>query len=125
MSDSGGQILIVDDEDVIREFVSLALSDEGYQITTACDGLAAFELINQQKLQPALILLDMRMPRMDGWTFCKSYRNLQVQHAPIIVMSAATDARAFARQVEANDCLPKPFELDELIDLVGKYVAHP
>jgi DNA-binding response OmpR family regulator len=60
-----GHILFVDDDESIREFVTMALTDEGYQVSTAPHGAAAIELVNRE--QPSLILLDMRMPIMDGW----------------------------------------------------------
>lgn len=117
-------ILVVDDDEAIREFVSLALSDEGYVIQTAQDGADALALADQA--QPSLILLDMRMPVMDGWAFVSSYRAAPKQGtvgtAPIVIMSAATDASAYAKQVKADAYLAKPFDIDQLIKTVQNFV---
>ncbi len=65
-------ILLVEDDDNIQEFVKIALVDEGYEVLSAQDGVVALHLIDEKK--PALILLDLRMPIMDGWTFLRQYR---------------------------------------------------
>lgn len=119
-------ILVVDDDEAIREFVSLALSDEGYTIQTAEDGASALALADQA--QPSLILLDMRMPVMDGWAFVSSYRTGTPANAtsngsaPIVIMSAATDASVYAKQVKADAYLAKPFDIDQLLKTVQNFV---
>jgi CheY-like chemotaxis protein len=113
-------ILVVDDDDSIREFVSLALIDEGYSVLTAADGAAALESIGRE--QPGVILLDMRMPVMDGWEFSRAYHATPAPHAPIIVVTAARDAADRASQIEAEAFLAKPFDLDDLLNLVGRYL---
>jgi CheY-like chemotaxis protein len=113
-------VLIVDDDSSIREFVSMALSFEGYQTVTAQDGAAALELL--ETVDPRVILLDMRMPGVDGWAFARQYRAKPGPLAPIIVLTAARDAADFAREIDADGFLPKPFNLDDLLNLVGKYV---
>lgn len=115
-------ILLVDDDASIREFVSLALTDEGYDVVTAQNGAVALNLIVQYP--PALILLDMRMPIMDGWEFARAYRQTPGSKAPIIMLTAATDAEAFATQVGADDFLAKPFGLDELLDMVSRFIGQ-
>lgn len=116
------QILVIDDEDSIRDFVSQVLADENYEVATARNGAQALELINKG-CQPKLILLDMRMPIMNGWDFAKAYRQLPVKHVPIVVMTAATDASVFASEVKADSFLAKPFNLDDLLDKVSKFSA--
>lgn len=113
------RILVVDDDPQIREFVSWTLQEEGYNVTTAANGALALDLIKQTT--PDLILLDMRMPVMDGWAFAAAYRQLGVAPSPIIVLTAATDAAVFASQIKADDYLPKPFDLNDLIDKVEYY----
>ncbi|HUE76163.1 MAG TPA: response regulator [Chloroflexota bacterium] len=112
--------MIVDDDSSIREFVSMALSFEGYHPITANDGAAALELLETE--DPRVILLDMRMPGVDGWAFARRYRAKPGPRAPIIVLTAARDAADFAREIDADGFLPKPFNLDELLTLVGKHV---
>jgi len=110
------QILIVDDDQEIREMVEFALGEEGYDVLTADHGGSALELLRGRK--PSLILLDMRMPVMDGWMFASAYRRRPAPHSPIVVMTAAIDAVQWSREVAAVGCIPKPFELSRLYDAV-------
>jgi CheY-like chemotaxis protein len=114
-------ILLVDDDESIRQFITLALTGEGYEVATAADGRQALEAAAADA--PALILLDMRMPVMDGWAFAAAYRKTPPPHAPIVVLTAARDAEGYAREVDANAVLAKPFELAELSRLVRRFVG--
>ena len=116
------RILLVDDDEAIREFVSMALDDEGYEIITAPDGAAALDLIGRQP--PSLILLDMHMPVMDGWAFARAYRQLPAPRAPIVVLTAARDVAIHTAQIDAEGFLAKPFDLIELITLVDEYTRR-
>ena len=120
---SHGKILVVDDDASIRSFIELALYTEGYQVVTAPNGALALDDLAGHG-EPDLILLDMRMPVMDGWAFARAYRSRPGPHAPIVVLTAAPDASARAAEINANAHLGKPFDLDELIDVVERYVAH-
>jgi len=111
------RILVVDDDPAILDFVSLALADEGYEVRAAADGRSALELIDQWA--PDLILLDMRMPIMDGWEFAKAYAARPGPHAPIVVLTAAQDAAGLAREIQAVDYVAKPFSLDDLLRVVA------
>ncbi len=93
------------------------MSDEGYLVDEASDGERALEAIARH--HPDLILLDMKMPVMDGWEFARRYRERYDHRAPIVVVTAATDAARRGADVEADDFLAKPFDLDDLIDRVG------
>jgi CheY-like chemotaxis protein len=115
------RILVVDDDTSIRSFVEMALDGEGYAVSTATNGAQALAVTGQ--LQPDLILLDMRMPIMDGWTFARRYREKDGPHAPIVVITAATDAGERAAEIDADGFLGKPFDLDELLGLVLRYVT--
>lgn len=119
---SSPRILFVDDDDGIRQFVSMALEDEGYEVVTAVDGMAALSLLQQQP--PHLILTDMRMPGMDGWAFVRNYRQTAKPHVPVIVVTAARDAAVSASEVNADGYLSKPFHLDDLLALVQSYTPH-
>jgi CheY-like chemotaxis protein len=116
---TSGPILVVDDDESIRAFVSVALTDEGYTVVTATNGVAALEAVRLQR--PMVILLDMRMPVMDGWEFSRAYHTTPPPHAPIIVVTAARDAAGRAAQIQAEGYLAKPFELDDLLAMVGRY----
>jgi CheY-like chemotaxis protein len=115
------EILVVDDDVEIREMLRMALTDEGYAVLCASDGAAALALLDEHN--PNLILLDMRMPVMDGWAFARAYAARPGPHAPILVMTAAVDAARWAREVGARASIPKPFDLNRLIDAVAQHAA--
>jgi two-component system chemotaxis response regulator CheY len=112
-------ILIVDDDPGIVGFLQLALSDEGYGVGTAANGREALVKIGERR--PDLILLDMNMPVMDGWEFCERLRERGPAQGgiPIIVMTAARDASKRSREVGAQGYLGKPFDLDQLFQIVA------
>ena len=111
------RVLVIDDDPSIRRVVGYVLSDEGYQVDEAPNGELALEAIERR--HPDLILLDMKMPVMDGWEFARRYRERHGNRAPIIVVTAATDAAMRGADVEADDFLAKPFDLDTLIACVA------
>lgn len=115
-------ILVVDDDEAIRTAVSLVLSDEGYDVVTAEHGRAALERL--VTVQPDLILLDMRMPIMDGWELARVYRAAPEPHAAIVVLTAAHDAASRAAQIQAAGFLAKPFGLAELLATVSRQLAQ-
>jgi DNA-binding response OmpR family regulator len=114
--DSRAPILVVDDDPAIRTFVQLALEDAGYEVMVARDGADALEAIRRR--EPGLILLDMRMPSMNGWEFADAYRREQSPHAPILIMTAGRDARP--AEIGAAGWLGKPFDLDQLMSTVQR-----
>jgi len=116
------RILVVEDDESIRDLVDLILSGAGYEVVTASDGEAALEVVGMAP--PDLVLLDMRMPVMDGWEFARQYRAKPEPHAPIVVLTAARDAADRAAEIDADGYLGKPFDVDELLTLVG-YHTHP
>ena len=114
-------VLVVDDDPAIRELIEQVLSDEGYAVLTAEHGAAALEIV--ASTTPAVILLDMRMPVMDGWTFARRYRAAYRPGAPIVVCTAAQDAAARAAQIQADGALPKPFRITDLLDTVERFMG--
>ena len=113
------RVLVVDDDEGIRELVVTALAEEGYAVCSAGDGKEALAVLDQY--DPQLILLDMRMPIMDGRQFVKSYRERLGHHAPIVICTAALDVRRDASEIGADGFLGKPFQLDELLDVVDAH----
>src|SRR5262245_53184864 len=113
------RVLVVDDDDSIREMIELALSSEGYEVVTAPDGAAALALL--PRVHPQLVLLDMTVPLMDGWEFARRYHQLPDPKPPIVVLTAAQDAARRASEVGATAYLAKPFAIDQLLDLVQRY----
>lgn len=114
-------VLVVDDDPDMQEVMALTLEAGDYQVSRASNGLEALEQVERE--MPDVILLDMRMPVMDGWTFAEELRKRHGHQVPILVCTAAEDAQQRAREVDAVGCLSKPFELDELLRLVES--AHP
>ena len=109
-------VLVVDDDDSIRQVVVAALQDEGYAVLEAPHGAAALDRITRHRVD--LILLDMRMPVMNGWEFARAYGQSPGPHAPIITMTAATDAGRWGAEIGADTILGKPFDIDELLRAV-------
>ena len=114
-------VLVVEDDPIIRDSVQELLELDGYAVATAADGRQAIDLIAVNS--PALILLYMRMPVMDGWQFAATYRLMPGDHAPIVVMTAAHDAEERAAAIAADGVLPKPFDADVLLELVASRLA--
>jgi two-component system, chemotaxis family, chemotaxis protein CheY len=117
-------ILIVDDDQTILNTVREILHLEGYPVTTASNGAEALKVIERE--HPSLVLLDMRMPVLDGWGFAKKVRERGLD-VPILVMTAAQDARVWADEIGAEGYLAKPFDLMELLDSVARLrvTSHP
>lgn len=107
-------ILIIENEIEIllslREFLEL----EGYAVLTAENGLAAMELL-KTSIMPNLILLDMKMPVMDGVEFARVFAGKYENRSPIIAITAGVDAEEQAKQVKAIDYESKPFDIDKLL----------
>ncbi|WP_197041542.1 response regulator transcription factor [Chondromyces apiculatus] len=120
MNSARSPILVVDDDVEIREMLRLALSEEGYGVLCASDGAAALSLLDSE--HPGLILLDMRMPVMDGWAFARAYAARPGPHAPIVVITAAVDAGRWAREIGASAAIAKPFDLNRLIEAVAAHM---
>jgi CheY-like chemotaxis protein len=116
---TAARVLVVEDEPEIRDFVAMVLGSEGYWVTTANNGAVALDQLGREAFD--LILLDMRMPVMDGWSFARAYRQSRGPKAPIVVLTAAHDAAERAAQISADGYLGKPFELDDLLELVARY----
>jgi CheY-like chemotaxis protein len=115
-------ILVVDDDPSIRTTVSEILAMEGYPVETAADGAEALQAV--ERAQPALVLLDMRMPVMDGWGFARALRDRGL-HLPILVMTAAQNARRWAEEIGADGYLAKPFDLLDLLNAVEQLGGRP
>ena len=110
-------ILVVDDDPAIRETVASVLEMEGYAHVLARDGLEALEIA--ERVKPSAVLLDMRMPVLDGWGFAREARR-RGHRFPIVVMTAAENARRWCEEIGGDACVPKPFEIDDLIKTIDR-----
>jgi DNA-binding response OmpR family regulator len=117
----GKQIMIVDDDKNILEFMHLALSFEGYDVRVSTTGRELQQV--QPRNLPDLILLDVKLVEEDGRAICKQLKtNEQTKDVPIIMLSAHVSERKLRQECPVDDFLAKPFELDILIDKVEKHL---
>ena len=107
------KILVVDDEVSLQETLTYKLEKEGYQVEVAGDGLTALELA--RSTHPDLVILDVMLPGMDGFEVCRNLR--QESNIPVLMLTARDDEidRVVGLDVGADDYLPKPFSMRELI----------
>lgn len=109
------RILVVDDDDHLREVVRYALAREGYTVIEARDGEAARRMLDSN---PDLLVLDVAMPRLDGFSFCRELR--QESDVPVLFLSARNDEidRVLGLDLGGDDYLGKPFSTRELVSRV-------
>ncbi len=113
------KILLVEDDEGILDAIKMTLEIEGYEVKTIVDGT---EVYNLREGLPDLLLLDVWLSGIDGRTICRHLKSQEwTQNMPIILMSASRDTERAAREAGADDFLAKPFELEDLIAMVGKY----
>ena len=107
------RILIIDDDESMRWLLRYHLEKEGFRVLAACDGVEGVQLLQNQS--PQLVLLDLMMPRMDGWETCRRIR--ECSDVPIIILTALSQNRDIVHGLEAgaDDYVTKPFRNSELI----------
>lgn len=115
------RVLVIDDDDTVCEILREALTEDGYAVATVPHGAAALELIRHH--QPAVILLDLRMPIMDGWSFAEQYKRISAPPASLILLSALKDIEESAKRLGAVAFIRKPFELDEVSAQIERCIA--
>lgn len=114
-------ILVVDDDEDIRDIVQMVLEASGYNVRTAANGLEALEILQDVGL-PSLVLLDLMMPQLSGGALARRLRSSpRSSGLPIVLMSGDVRAQEVAAQVDANACLLKPVELDALLEVVSRF----
>jgi two-component system response regulator MprA len=117
------RVLVVDDDASIQGFLAEALADEGYEVRTAGNGRQALAVLRGWR--PDLILLDLMMPEMDGWTFRAEQRGLpDLGSVPVIVLSATRDLAAKVAGLAAAEVFAKPFDLDRLLTTIDRLTMH-
>jgi CheY-like chemotaxis protein len=110
------KVLVIEDDAGIREILVEVLEREGYSVSSAEHGLAG--LARAREHHPDLILLDLMMPVMDGWTFLAAQiEDPRIAHIPVVILSAAKDLS----EVRAAQCLSKPCNVSELLATVERY----
>lgn len=117
------KVLVVDDEAPIREVLALTLRAEGYDVVEAAEGAEALHVADLER--PDVILLDLKMPGMDGPEFARRYKGRPGGTASIIVITAAQHGEQQAADVDLCAYLAKPFDLDTLVSMVRECAPAP
>lgn len=118
----GASLLVVEDDPDLLALLELVLTEAGHSVRTASDGRVALQRVAEA--MPALILLDMRMPVMNGWEFARAFAQRHGRAAPIVVLTAAENAQLRAAEIGADGWLAKPFDLDAVLSLVDRVLAQ-
>jgi DNA-binding response OmpR family regulator len=124
----GAHVLLIDDDAPLRELVTQILTEEGYCAHAAPDGAAALALLASPNAPPVgAVLLDLRLPDMDGRAFAARYGALPAPRAPLVVFTAAPTAEAVAatEDLGAAGFVTKPFELDTLLEVIDRCLPAP
>ena len=118
MSDAKKRILVVEDDENLRELVKGRLEGEGFEVVTAADG---FQALNRaRETEPALVILDLMIPRMDGYTVCRLFKSSGLAHIPVIMFTARSSPDDIQRGLDtgADAYVCKPFESSVLLSKV-------
>ena len=123
---SKGKILVVDDEVYIVHILDFSLGMEGYEVVTALDGEEALAKVKSEK--PDLIVLDIMMPKLDGYETCRILKSdPEVKHIPVILLSAKgrNVDQQMGFQVGADDYITKPFSPRKLVERIKLILGQP
>ena len=114
-------ILVVDDDPTLCQTIQIVLEEEGFVVETAMDGLEALEQV--ERTRPAMIVLDMGLPLLDGEAVAKRLRTRYGMTIPIVLMTADGHVKEKGKRVEAVVALGKPFEIDDLVTAVNQALS--
>ncbi len=118
-----GNVMIVDDSPTICKLVGMTLKRQGFKVTVAVDGMDALAKLNDSV--PDLILLDITMPRMDGYQLCKIVKgNSETKNVPVVMLSGKDGFfdKVRGRMAGSTDYITKPFEPQELVKTVKRHI---
>ncbi|WP_437726085.1 response regulator [Sorangium sp. So ce861] len=125
MIEKTGRILVVEDDLDIRSILSQLLAFEGYEVEEAADGAEALALLRKDG-PPALILLDLMMPIMDGWQLrAELQRDPVLSSVPVVIVSADVRAEQEASRLCVAGLLKKPLQIEPLLELVHRICGAP
>ncbi|HEY2748207.1 MAG TPA: response regulator [Polyangia bacterium] len=120
---ASGTVLLVEDDEDIRQSVAEILREEGFNVAAAVDGDDALRYLRGTDDVPRLILLDLMMPVMDGWGFrAAQLADARLAEIPVVILSAATDVRRHAAQLHVDDYLVKPLDVPLLLNAVERHI---
>ena len=118
------KVMVIDDSKTIRRTAETLLKKEGFEVITATDGFEALSMIADH--QPDLILLDIMMPRLDGYQTCALIKHHRVfRHTPVVMLSSKDGLfdRARGRVVGSDNYITKPFTREELLSVIEQHTA--
>jgi CheY-like chemotaxis protein len=116
------KILVVDDDESMRELVRMHLAAAGYEVSTAADAISAGYHVLKQP--PDLIISDVRMPHMDGFEFVAALKaDTTLPYIPVIFLTSVDDGDHRGKELGAVGYLTKPVRADRLLELVAQHVA--
>jgi len=119
-------ILVIDDDSAIRAMLSEVLGDEGYDVVSVANGQEALHELRQRNDLPQLILLDLMMPIMNGWTFLThQQQDATLAAIPVVVISAGSMLQQQPLPHSPTSFLPKPVDVDLLLGMVKRYCHAP
>ena len=113
--------MVIDDDPGVREILTLALETEGYEVSSAGDGAAALEMLSRRGAD--VVIVDMRMPEVDGAEFCRMYAEQIDGGGPVILMTAMAGSRALDDLPGVVQAVTKPFDLNEVLDVVARVTS--
>jgi CheY-like chemotaxis protein len=114
-------VLVIDDDEEIRSTIRAVLEDQGFAVACAANGREALDLLLRDEVKPALILLDLMMPEMDGWTFRQEQQKVpRIAQIPVVLFSGHLDAGQAALSLNAAAMMAKPLRLEGLVTLVDQ-----
>jgi|SRR5581483_4717161 len=114
-------VLVVDDDSAFRDLLREVLAEEGFAVKTAATGEEALDQVASDP--PRVLVLDVELPRLDGWAVLRRMREAQ-RHVPVVLMSVGPHRRYAAAHAQAADYLAKPFDLDDLVHRVERFTAR-
>jgi CheY-like chemotaxis protein len=119
------RVLVVDDDDVIRQLITVNLELEGFEVVTAFDGQDALDKVKEAGV--SVVTLDVMMPRVDGWEAAARLRSdPETAHIKVVLLSARAQEADLQRgeKIGVDAYLTKPFDPDELIEMVRRLAAE-
>jgi len=123
-SSISSKILLVDDDELTRRMMGLVMSNKGYDLDTAANGIEAIEAVQSQSYD--IVLMDLQMPLMDGFEATAEIRNWEAdsRHTPIVALTAMLygDEKQRCLNSGMDDCILKPFSMEMLFNLIEFYI---
>lgn len=119
------RLLVVEDDDDVRETVAYILSGEGHDVLEARNGVDALEVLRKAEPLPDVILLDLMMPVMDGAGFrAEQRRDPRIRDIPVVLVSASTKLPEIAAELDVAGVLLKPVSFASLVDVANRHAPH-